>query len=91
LCTFAHETAGAARTRHSLLPLLSRDKRKAKLGQDLPRERERLPASPSRKSETTAAHMLRRRIERPHQRSSMPPLKAGTSRKIAFVPDLEWL
>src|SRR6185295_15855052 len=36
---FAHETAGAASTRHSLLPL-RRDKVSANLGRNAPRERE---------------------------------------------------
>src|SRR5438105_15965603 len=35
---FAHETAGAASTRHSLLPL-RRDKVQANLGRNAPRER----------------------------------------------------
>ena len=37
----AHETAGAARTRHSLLPLcLKGDNEFGKLGQNMPRDRE---------------------------------------------------
>src|ERR1700704_6822867 len=41
LCMFAHETAGAARTRLSLRPLsFWRDKRNASLGRLKPRDRE---------------------------------------------------
>jgi hypothetical protein len=39
LHSFAHETAGAARIRLSLRPLVSRDKVFAKLGQTVSRER----------------------------------------------------
>ena len=41
LCAIAHEIAGAARTRHSLLPLfLRRDNEIEALGRNEPRERE---------------------------------------------------
>src|SRR3954447_3902289 len=43
LVHLAHETAGAARTRHSLLPRLSRDNVHANLGQTVPRERGVMP------------------------------------------------
>jgi hypothetical protein len=39
-CNLAHETAGAARTRHSLRPLISGVVAEARLGQIVPRERE---------------------------------------------------
>ena len=41
-CAFAHETAGAACTRHSLLPPSSRDKVHASLGRIAPRKREHI-------------------------------------------------
>jgi len=48
LCNLAHETAGAARIRPSLRPLISEGgKFKAKLGRHMPRDREALSANDS--------------------------------------------
>ena len=76
-CAFAHETAGAACTRHSLLPPSSRDKVHASLGRIAPRERRH----------TFICHRPRRRtIQYPRDSSDRidRPRRTGSS---AFADD----
>ena len=50
LCAIAHETAGAARTRSSLRPLIGEGERYANLGRNAPRDREGVLSTPSPRS-----------------------------------------
>jgi len=79
VCVFfvhlAHETAGAARTRHSLLPLFSRDNVHANLGHFMPREGEAMFVATQ-----GAPDRCRRRARRSFREGGKPATTSWESR-----------